>query len=70
MHQHDSSINDTKEDKQQYINKDKYQLLLQCQKSVYQATDSSPSIRKIINELITEDNLQKVKSTFIQVWDK
>jgi hypothetical protein len=50
------------------LNDEKYYMLQQCQKSIYQATESTPTIRKIINELITEENLQKIITKFIEVW--
>jgi hypothetical protein len=51
------------------LNDEKYYMLQQCQKSIYQATESTPTIRKIINELITEENLQKIITKFIEVWE-
>jgi hypothetical protein len=61
-------MNQENDEKKQFISNEKFQLLQLCQQSVYQATESSPSIRKIINELITEGNLEKVAEKFISVW--
>jgi hypothetical protein len=61
--------NETTETKQHLINDEKFNLLKECQNAIYVATESSPSMRKIINELITEENLQKIKSKFIAVWN-
>ena len=61
--------NEATEPKQHLITDEKFQLLRQCQQEIYLVTESSPSLRKLINELITEENLQKVKSKFISVWN-
>lgn len=61
-------VNNDAESKQYLINNDKFQLLKQCQKEIFSETESSPSIRKILNELITEENLNLIKSKFISVW--
>jgi sulfur relay (sulfurtransferase) DsrC/TusE family protein len=60
--------NEITDTKQHLITDEKFQLLRQCQQEIYIATEASPSIRKIINEVITEENLQKVKLKFIAVW--
>ena len=54
--------------KQYLINENNFQLVKQCQQAIYEATESSPSIRKIINELITEENLRKITTKFIEIW--
>ena len=56
------------EARQHLINNEKFQLLKQCQKEIFSETESSPSIRKILNELITEENLNLIRSKFISVW--
>ncbi len=53
------------EERQHLINDDKYQLLQQCQKFISKATDISPTIRKLVNDLITVENLEKVKTKLI-----
>jgi len=56
-------------DKKQYlINDENFLLVRKCQQVIFEKTESSPSIRKIINELITEENLQKITTKFIEVW--
>jgi hypothetical protein len=60
-----SELSDTK---QYLINNEKFQLLKQCQQEIYEATETSPAIRKIINELINEESLSKIKTKFIAVW--
>ncbi|MEO8402594.1 MAG: hypothetical protein ABI597_12545 [Gammaproteobacteria bacterium] len=59
----------TKEIKQYFINEAQFQLLKQCQHEIYEQTEVSPAIRKIVNELISEENLQKIKSKYIAVWN-
>jgi sulfur relay (sulfurtransferase) DsrC/TusE family protein len=63
-----SVSNNITETKQYLITDENFKLVIQCKHDIYLATEASPSIRKIINELITEENLQKVKSKFIAVW--
>ena len=60
--------NEVIEAKQHFFNNEKFQLLKQCQQEVFEATEVSPSLRKIINELINPDNLQHFKSKFINQW--
>ena len=60
--------NDTIDTKQFLISNEKFQLLTAFQKEVYEKTEITPSRRKIINELITEENLNKIKSKFIESW--
>lgn len=56
------------EAKQYFINEENFRLIKQCQQEIYDKTEVSPALRKIVNELINEENLQKVKSKFIGVW--
>lgn len=60
--------NETVDKKEYFINDSKFLLVKQCQQAVYEATESFPSVRKIINELITEENLHKITTKFIEVW--
>ena len=41
------------------------ELIMKCKNEIYEATQISISVRKMIHELITEDNLQKIKDKFI-----
>jgi hypothetical protein len=64
-----NSVNpDPMEAKQHLITEENYQLLQKLQNEVLKATEVSPTIRKIINEIINEENLNKVKTKFINVW--
>ena len=64
---HNKSHKNT-EGKQHFINDQNFNLLKECQLEIYNATDLTLSIRKIVNELITEENLQKIKSKFISIY--
>lgn len=68
MMQCDQEANEVTDKKQYLITDEKFQLIRQCQQIIFEATESSPSIRKLINELITEENLQKITTKFIAVW--
>ncbi len=54
--------------KSNYIKEEQYEKIKQCQESIFEATQISLSVKRIINELITEDNLQKIKDKFIQLF--
>jgi hypothetical protein len=65
----DSKTTKEEGEARQYLISDaNFQLLKQCQKDVYDATETSPSIRKIINAIINEENINKVKTRFIDIW--
>jgi hypothetical protein len=53
------------EAKQYFITDENFLLLKQCQNTIFEKTEVSPAIRKIVNELISVENLEKVKSKFI-----
>lgn len=63
-----SKENDAIDIKQHFFNNDKFQLLKQCQQDIFEATEVSPSVRKIINDLINTENLNDFKSKFINQW--
>lgn len=54
--------------KQHLISEEKFHKLKQFQRDVFEITEFSPSMRKIINELITEENLENIKAKFITMW--
>jgi sulfur relay (sulfurtransferase) DsrC/TusE family protein len=56
--------------KQYFINEEKYQLLKKTQQEIYEKTEVSPAMRKLVNEVITEENLQRVVSKFLDVLSK
>ena len=72
QYQADEDVQEVSEavEKKHFINEDKYQLLKQHQNDVFKEVEVSLSVRKMVNELITEENLQKVKSRFIAVLSK
>jgi hypothetical protein len=64
----ENEVSNKKATKQYLISEDKFQYLKQFQRDVFESTEFSPSIRKIINELITEDNLANMKNKFVSMW--
>jgi sulfur relay (sulfurtransferase) DsrC/TusE family protein len=63
-------VNQNSETKQYFISDEKFELLKQYQQAIFEATETSPALRKIVNALITVENLEKVKANFIQVWQQ
>ena len=55
-------------EKKHFILDEKFQLLKQCQKEIFTETEISPSIRKIVNDLINEVNLKTIKHQFTEIW--
>jgi hypothetical protein len=56
------------EQKSTYLTEDKFKLIKQCQKDIFEAIQISLSIKKIIHELITEENTEKIKNKFINLY--
>jgi hypothetical protein len=63
-----SKENDSSEAKQLFFNNEQFQLLKQCQQEIFEATEVSPSLRKMINALVNTENLQQLKDKFINLW--
>lgn len=63
-----SNNNNNPENKSNYIKPEQYEKIKQCQASIFEATHISLSVKRMMNELITEDNLQKIKDKFIQLF--
>ena len=64
-----NSSNDSNQEnevKQYFINDEKYQLLQQCKNAIYEATELTPSVRKLVNEVITMENLNKIRDKYIK----
>ncbi len=59
---------ENKENKSNYIKQEQYEKIKQCQEAIFEATQISLSVKRVINELITEDNLQKIEDKFIQLF--
>lgn len=51
--------------KQYFINDENFKLLKHYQQLIFEATEVSPALRKIVNELISVENLEKVKTKFV-----
>jgi site-specific DNA-adenine methylase len=65
----DEAVNvESSETKQYFINDDKFQLLRKYQQLIFEATEVSPAIRKLVNELISAENLEKVREKFVNQW--
>ena len=60
--------NNNPENKSNYIKQEQYEKIKQCQEAIFEATHISLSVKRVINELITEDNLQKIEDKFIQLF--
>lgn len=53
-------------EKEYLITEENYQRLRQVQQAVYLATEMSPKIRKLLNALITEENLTQLTKQLIE----
>jgi len=51
--------------KQYFINDENFKLLKHYQQRIFDTTEVSPALRKIVNELITVENLEKVMTKFV-----
>lgn len=60
--------NNNQETKSNYIKEEQFERIRQCQAIIFEETQISISVKRIINELITEDNLQKIKEKFIHLF--
>ena len=60
--------NNNQEIKSNYIKEEQFEKIRQCQAIIFEQTQISLSVKRIINELITEDNLQKIKEKFINLF--
>lgn len=54
--------------KSNYIKEEQFEKIRQCQAIIFEETQISLSVKRIINELITEDNLKKIKEKFINLF--
>lgn len=53
--------------KSNYLKEEQFELIIKYQKEIYERTQILISIKKIIHELITEDNLDKIKKKYIDL---
>lgn len=53
--------------KSNYLKEEQFELIVKYQKEIYERTQILISIKKIIHELITEDNLNKIKNKYIDL---
>ena len=69
MTENQNKINhNNSEIKSNYIKPEQYEKIKQCQMNIFEATQISLSVKRIIHELITEDNLQTIKEKYIQLF--
>ena len=57
---------DNNEDKKKLFSDEKFQKLMQVKQEIFLATDVSTSLRKIIDKLITDQQLEEVKNKLIE----
>ncbi len=62
-HEHQNTI---EKEKQYFITEENFQRLQKIQGEIYQKTEVSASVRKLVNSLITEENLTQVKDKMIE----
>jgi len=68
---HQEVITSNKEEnrsKKSFLSEENYQLLKQYQQRVSEATGFSPDVRKIVNDLITVENMEKIITKYIKHW--
>jgi chromosome segregation ATPase len=53
-------------EKQYFISSEKFKLILKYQDEIFKATEVSPSIRKMVNDLINDKNLGEIKDIIIR----
>ena len=62
-------VSDSESDKsEKFINNKNFQALRELQERIYRATEVTPSIRKLVNDLISEENLKKLEATIVQAF--
>lgn len=57
------------EERPHLFHEEKYQLLRQFQQEVFREIELLPSIRKLVNELITPENLAKIKPKYLEFFN-
>jgi hypothetical protein len=62
----ETNSNENNETKQHFISEEKFQVLRQYQQRIFLETHVSPTVRKIIHELITQENLEQVTQKLIK----
>ena len=63
---HETGQVEVKEVKQYFINDEKFKLLKQYQQLIFEATEVSVALRKIVNEVISIENLEKVRNKIVE----
>jgi hypothetical protein len=57
--------NEPNEERKLLFTEENYQLIRKIQQEIFEITDVSPSIRKILNEIIRKDQLEEIKIRLI-----
>jgi hypothetical protein len=52
--------------KSHFIDDEKYEILKNIQQQVFEATEVNPTVRRLVNALITQENLYKVRDRMIE----
>jgi arginyl-tRNA--protein-N-Asp/Glu arginylyltransferase len=65
---HEEVITSNKEErsKKSFLSEENYQLLKQYQQRVSEVTGFSPDVKKIVNDLITVENMDRVIAKYIK----
>ena len=66
VNKNNSDTNKSKTVVKYILSKRSYQLLREVQQEIFEEVEATPSIRKLVNLLITEDNIYKVKQLLIE----
>ena len=56
--------------KEYFINNENFELLKKYQQLIFKTTEVSPAIRKLVNELINVENLEKIKERYFGILKK
>ena len=49
-----------------FLDDDKFTLLRSIQQQIFEATEVNPTVRRLVNALITQENLMKVRDRMIE----
>lgn len=70
MSEKDSTIENTSNEQEFFLTHANFQRLRQLQNEIFKTIELSPSIRKLVNLLITEKNLDALKTHFLEHFSK
>lgn len=58
---------DNHEEKSYFFDNANFQLLKQCRQEIFNKTQVLPSIRKLVNDLITQESVDNVKAKYLEM---